>query len=47
LQSTPPPEFGTMSATEFFLYESRLSPRGAQYTKLERFALKQDSPNNE
>jgi 2'-5' RNA ligase len=28
-----------MTATEFFLYESKLSPRGAQYTKLARFAL--------
>jgi 2'-5' RNA ligase len=33
------PEFGTMMASEFFLYESRLSPAGAQYTKLARFAL--------
>jgi 2'-5' RNA ligase len=40
LAKMPPPEFGTMTATEFFLYESKLSPRGAQYTKLERFALR-------
>lgn len=33
------PEFGTMTASEFFLYESRLSPAGAQYTKLARFPL--------
>jgi RNA 2',3'-cyclic 3'-phosphodiesterase len=39
LQHLPPPEFGTMAATEFFLYESKLSPRGAQYTKLARFPL--------
>ncbi len=39
LQALPSPEFGTMTATEFFLYESKLSPKGAQYTKLERFAL--------
>jgi RNA 2',3'-cyclic 3'-phosphodiesterase len=39
LQQFPAPEFGTMTATEFFLYESKLSPRGAQYTKLARFAL--------
>ncbi len=39
LQALPSPEFGTMTATEFFLYESKLSPRGAHYTKLERFAL--------
>ena len=39
LQSFPVPDFGTMTAQEFFLYESKLSPAGAQYTKLERFAL--------
>jgi RNA 2',3'-cyclic 3'-phosphodiesterase len=39
LQALSEPEFGTMTATEFFLYESKLSPKGAQYTKLERFAL--------
>ena len=33
------PDFGTMTANEFFLYESKLSPRGATYTKLTRFAL--------
>lgn len=38
-EKDPPPEFGTMTATEFFLYESKLSPRGAQYTKLARFPL--------
>ncbi len=39
LQAMSPPDFGRMTAREFFLYESRLSPKGAQYTKLERFAL--------
>ena len=34
-----PPEFGTMTANEFFLYQSKVSPRGAIYTKLTRFAL--------
>lgn len=33
------PEFGTMTAREFFLYLSKLSPAGSQYTKLERFPL--------
>lgn len=33
------PEFGTMMAKEFFLYQSQLSPKGSKYTKLERFAL--------
>ncbi len=41
LHSIPQPEFGTMAATEFFLYESKLSPAGAQYTKLARFPFKQ------
>ena len=38
-EKNPAPEFGTMTASEFFLYESKLSPRGAQYTKLARFSL--------
>lgn len=37
--SSPAPEFGTMTAREFFLYESRLSPSGPSYHKLETFAL--------
>jgi 2'-5' RNA ligase len=39
LGKAPEPEFGTMAAREFFLYESRLSPKGAQYTKIAKFAL--------
>lgn len=39
LSSMPQPEFGTMTARDFFLYESKLSPRGAQYSKLERYPL--------
>ncbi len=35
----PAPEFGTMTAREFFLYQSQLSPKGSKYTKLARFAL--------
>jgi 2'-5' RNA ligase len=35
----PAADFGTMHATEFFLYESKLSPGGAKYTKLKNFAL--------
>ena len=34
-------EFGTMVAREFILFQSKLSPRGAQYTELARFALAQ------
>ena len=33
------PDFGTMTAREFFLYQSKLSPQGAQYTKIAKFAL--------
>jgi RNA 2',3'-cyclic 3'-phosphodiesterase len=33
------PEFGTMTAREFFLYQSQLSRSGSRYTKLHRFAL--------
>ena len=32
-------EFGTMTAREFFLYQSQLSPKGSKYTRLERFDL--------
>ncbi len=31
--------FGAMTAREFILYQSQLSPGGSKYTKLERFAL--------
>ena len=34
------PEFGTITAREFFLYESQLLPGGPRYTKIGRFALK-------
>jgi len=34
------PEFGTMTAREFFLYQSQLSPGGSKYTKLAGFALR-------
>jgi 2'-5' RNA ligase len=33
-------DFGTMTAREFYLYQSQLSPGGSKYTKLERFPLK-------
>ena len=39
LADAPPPEFGTMTAGEFFLFESKLSSSGAQYAKLARFPL--------
>ena len=39
LRAVPAPDFGTMNATEFFLYRSQLSSRGAQYTKIVRFPL--------
>ena len=39
VETMPAPEFGTMLAREFFLYQSRTLSGGAQYTKLERFAL--------
>lgn len=33
-------DFGTMTAREFVLYQSQLSPRGSKYTKLETFPLR-------
>ncbi len=35
-------DFGTMTAREFILYQSQLSPKGSRYTKLQRFPLNQD-----
>jgi 2'-5' RNA ligase len=40
LAALPSPEFGTMTARAFFLYQSHLSPKGSKYTKLARFDLK-------
>jgi len=39
LSALPAPEFGTMTAREFFLYQSQLSPKGSKYTKLAAFPL--------
>ena len=39
LAGLPTPEFGTMAAREFFLYESQLMRGGSRYSKIARFAL--------
>lgn len=39
LAALSPPEFGTMTAREFYLYESKLKPSGSVYTKLQEFKL--------
>ena len=39
LSTMPTPEFGTMAAREFFLYQSQLLRGGSRYTKIARFAL--------
>jgi 2'-5' RNA ligase len=39
LAALPTPDFGTMAAHEFFLYQSQLSPGGTRYTKIASFAL--------
>jgi 2'-5' RNA ligase len=39
LLDEPPPQFGTMTAREFFLYQSQPQKGGSKYTKLERFVL--------
>jgi 2'-5' RNA ligase len=39
LLADPSPQFGTMTAREFFLYQSQPQKGGSKYTKLERFAL--------
>ena len=40
LATMPSPEFGTMTAREFFLYQSQLSRSGSRYTKLHAFPLR-------
>ncbi len=40
LTAMPPADFGTMTPREFFLYQSKLSPKGAEYTKLAAFPLR-------
>jgi 2'-5' RNA ligase len=39
LAALPAPEFGTMAAREFFLYQSQLLSGGSRYTKLAGFKL--------
>jgi 2'-5' RNA ligase len=39
LEGVAPEEFGTMTARKFCLYESKLSPSGAKYTKLSEYSL--------
>ncbi len=39
LAALPAPEFGQMTAREFFLYQSQLSRGGSKYTKLAGFVL--------
>jgi 2'-5' RNA ligase len=34
-----PPDFGTMTAHQFFLYQSKTAPSGAVYTRLAQFEL--------
>jgi len=41
LGQMPAPDFGTMTAREFALYESKLAAGGAVYSKLQRFALQE------
>jgi 2'-5' RNA ligase len=39
LEGLPVPDFGTMAAQEFSLYQSQLSQGGSRYTKIGSFAL--------
>lgn len=40
LAKLPQPDFGTMTAHEFYLYESHLSPAGARYEKRASYLLR-------
>lgn len=42
LAAMPTLEFGTMTAREFFLYQSQLSRDGSRYTRLQSFPLQPD-----
>jgi 2'-5' RNA ligase len=39
LATHPAPDFGTMTARDFFLYRSQLSSKGSRYTKIAQFEL--------
>jgi len=39
LEALPPPDFGTMTAHDFYLYESKLTSSGPRYAKLLRYPL--------
>jgi len=39
VETAPPPQFGTMTAQEFWLYQSQPQRGGSKYTKLQRFGL--------
>ncbi|HET7872103.1 MAG TPA: RNA 2',3'-cyclic phosphodiesterase [Terriglobales bacterium] len=41
LEREAPPQFGTMTAREFWIYRSELGRGGSKYTKLERFGLEE------
>ncbi|MGC2196482.1 MAG: RNA 2',3'-cyclic phosphodiesterase [Terriglobales bacterium] len=43
LAAMPPLEFGTMTAREFFLYQSQLSRNGSRYTRLQSFPFQGDT----
>jgi 2'-5' RNA ligase len=40
LEAMPQPEFGTMTARQFILYQSTLSSSGSRYTNLASYSLK-------
>jgi RNA 2',3'-cyclic 3'-phosphodiesterase len=40
LAAMPAAEFGTITAREFFLYQSKLGPGGAEYSRLQGFLLR-------
>lgn len=39
LTAEPAPQFGTMTAREFWLYQSQPGPGGSKYTKLQKYQL--------
>ena len=46
LAKLPSPDFGTMTAHEFYLYESHLSPSGPRYEKRATFPLRPSATAN-
>jgi RNA 2',3'-cyclic 3'-phosphodiesterase len=46
LSRQPAPSFGSIGVSEFYLFESKLAPQGAQYRRLAQFPRKDATPGH-